>query len=140
MSNFFVCKKGEPSKVLAMGHGEPGKYKFNPAIFEEVEGFPPEGFEMCEPVSFESIMATKRDEMREMYASLPVEGRAIFADPMAKITLALDMKDFELAKYIAENIDVTAATDSKIKKQAEAARKGCVAAVEALMVAVDAQY
>jgi hypothetical protein len=46
---YYVRMIANPLMILAFGHGEPGKYVFDPDIYQEVQGELPVGWSAVAP-------------------------------------------------------------------------------------------
>lgn len=94
----YVRRIDNPLKVLAWAHTiDPGCVTaFDPLVYEEVEGELPDGYEL------EPKPTPKKDQIKAVFAALPIEVKVQFATAAAAVYLYLDNQDPEAAAAVIQ--------------------------------------
>jgi hypothetical protein len=96
---FYVRRKDDPKRILAFGHAEPGRYQFDLATYEEVEGELPQAYVLEEPPK------PLLDRLTVILESIPRDGipvavRAQVRQLQAAAREAIVGNDLEVARYL----------------------------------------
>ena len=99
----YIRRKDDPTVVKASGYVPPGGLgEFDEAVYEEIEGRPPEGYTTEPPEK------SLPERLNEKFKTLPVDVRATFYTLKAAVKIALDEGDTDAAKRVIEMAPVTA--------------------------------
>lgn len=113
--HWYVRSIEDPTVVWDWGHAESGHYHYDPDLYEEVQGRPPERATLApRPLTTQQKLAA----LDAWFKNQNVAFRAKYLSAMVAVETSLRTGDIELAAYVITSIEVSDPADKALVAEA----------------------